>query len=115
MKLYVAKAIIEDGMLCYVDDNDPVEVESFLGVHSALEKAQAFATKVANKDREAENDLIDENETGEAHLPELELSWDHQPRSEYQHERWTSDSVEFANRDMKVQYQVILTSLDPTL
>lgn len=115
MRLYVAQAIIEDGMLRYVDDNDPVEVESFLGAHSTLEKAQAFLTAVANRDREAENDIIDENETGEAHLPELELSWDHKPKGEYQHESWTSDAVEFANRDMTVRYQVILTSLDPAL
>lgn len=115
MKLFIAQAIIEDGMLCYVDDNDPVEVFSFLGAHDTLEKAQAFLVKVANKDRESENDLIDENETGEAHIPELELTWDHQPQDKYQHERWTSDAVEFANRNMKVRYQVFASRLNPVL
>lgn len=118
MKLYIAQALIEDEQLCYIDDPDAPEVESFLGAHSTVEKAQAFLEKVANLERQAENDLIDECETGEAHLPELRLTWAHKPKDPalaYTRDTWTSGAVEFANRGLKVRYQVFQSALNPVL
>ena len=118
MKLFIAQALVKDEMAYWQDDPDPVVFESFLGAHSTPEKAQAFLNKVANLERQEENDLIDEAETGEAHMPELTLNWTRAGEDEPMialRGKWNSDTLEFANRGMKVRYQVFASALDPTL
>lgn len=119
MKLFIAQALVKDEMAYWQDDPDPVVFESFLGAYSTVEKAQAFLNKVANLERQEENDLIDEAETGEAHMPELTLSFEFSARDEEDwlrpRDTWTSDAVEFANRGLTVRYQVFASALDPTL
>jgi len=117
-KIYIAEALVEDAELHYVDDNDPVETKSFLGAHDSPEKAMAFLYQVANAERQAENDLIDECETGEAHMPELALAFS-SVRADHgagvRRTTWTSDAVEFANRGMVVRYRVTESRLNPVL
>jgi hypothetical protein len=117
MKLFIAQGLVQDEMLHWTDDNDPVEVSYFVGVHSTLEGAKAQLARVANEERANENDLIDENETGEAHMPELSLEFAEKLTGDF-HPRpgetyWVSDAVEFANRGMVCKYQVTLAELDP--
>jgi hypothetical protein len=117
VKLFIAQALIEDGMLHWTDDNDPVEVQYFIGVHSTLESAQAQLTRTANEMRQDQNDLIDENETGEAHMPELALEFREERFGDF-HPRpgetyWVSDTVGFSERDMVVKFQVTMSELDP--
>jgi len=118
-KVWVLMALTREDDLYYLDDNDPVELEQFLGAHTTLAHAKLFARQVAEADRAAENDLIDEAATGEAHMPPVELSW---ARRDQRHgpglptrESWRSDTVEFANRGLACTYVATESYLDPEL
>jgi hypothetical protein len=89
---------------------DEGDESCFLGAHTSLEKAQAFASAVAEADRVQWN--LDREE-GEAEMPSVVLEWKEARKDTANRPVLQSDTLELGSGAF--YFEVTQSSLDPTL
>ena len=110
MKLFLLETVVTDHDVHFVDDNDPTVFTSAAGVFSAPERAMERASKLLGGFRQTENDLIDEIDDGEAHLPELAATFTEKPAFDT---TWmVSDRLELPHQALSVEFIVRPVELD---